>query len=92
VDATKYVPPEMETLDARLRRLDKPGEHLWIMTGAWHIADPASAYDPARIKLMDRENLVSFAGPGCFKCERPYSKAMTKRRCLGTIDDSPPHI
>ena len=83
---TRYQPPGYDVLDARLKAADRPGEHLWIMTGAWLIADPASAYDPAVIKLMDSENLVAFAGPGCFKCEKPYSKSMTKRRCLGSID------
>jgi hypothetical protein len=86
MDVVKYLPPSTETLDARLKRLDKPGEHLWVMTGAWHIANPDSAYDPAQIKLMDRENLVVFAGPGCFKCEKPYSKAMSKRRCNGNVN------
>jgi len=83
---SKYLPPSTETLETRLINLDKPGEHLWIMTGAWHIANPESAFDPAQIKLMDRENLVAFAGPGCYKCEKPYSKQMSKRRCNGTID------
>jgi hypothetical protein len=83
--ATQYLPPERETLDKRLEAADRPGQHLWIMTAAWLIADPASAYDPSKIKLMDRENLVTLAGPGCWKCEKEYSAAMAKRKCLGTL-------
>ena len=86
----QYEPPERETLEKRLLAADRPGEHLWIMTAGWIIADPASAYDPERVKLMDRENLVILAGPGCFKCERPYSGQMAKRRCLGRLDPSGP--
>jgi hypothetical protein len=81
-----YAPIPSTIMDARLRAADKPGEHLWIMTAAWTIADPATARDPEVIKMMDRENLVLFAGPGCFKCERPYSGKMAKRRCLGRLD------
>jgi hypothetical protein len=84
--ADQYLPPDRPILDKRLSALDKPGQHLWIMIGTWHIADPAAAYDPARIKLMDRENLLSFQGPGCFKCERPYSAKMAKRPCLGSVE------
>lgn len=80
-----YEPPGREQLDARLRLADRPGEHLWIMTAGWIITDPAAAQDPAVAKFMDRENLVIFAGPGCFKCEKPYSAKMAKRRCLGRL-------
>jgi hypothetical protein len=82
----QYLPPRTEVLERRLIEADRPGEHLWIMTAGWLIADPGSASDPDVIKLMDRENLVIMAGPGCFKCERPYSGQMAKRRCLGRLD------
>lgn len=61
--ADQYVPPSRAQLDARLRQADKPGEHLWVMTAGWTITDPASAYR-GDVKLMDRNNLVVFAGPG----------------------------
>lgn len=80
-----YEPPGTQRLDNRLANVDKPGEHIWIMTAAWLIADPTTARDPDVIKVMDAENLVMFAGPGCLKCERPYSAKMTKRRCLGSL-------
>ena len=81
----RYQPPPRTTTAARMAAADKPGEHLWVMTAAWLIADPASARDPGTPKLMDAENLVLFAGPGCFKCEREYSAKMAKRRCLGRL-------
>jgi hypothetical protein len=85
VTATQYLPPEREILDKRLTAADRPGEHLWIMTAAWLLADPASASDPSKIKLMDRENLVTLAGPGCWKCEEEYSPRLAKRRCRGKL-------
>jgi hypothetical protein len=81
----RYVPASHDVLDRRIAALDRPGEHLWIMVGAWHIADPAAARDPDVPQLMDAENLLSFQGPGCLKCERPYSAKMAKRRCLGSV-------
>lgn len=82
----RYEPISPDRLDARLKAADRPGEHLWVMVAAWIIGDPGSARDPDVLKLMDRENLVQFQGPGCFKCERPYSGKMAKRRCLGQLE------
>jgi hypothetical protein len=80
-----YQPPLSSTLEARLTAADKPGQHLWVMTAGWLIADPASAHDPDTIKFLDQENLAILAGPGCFKCEREYSGQMAKRPCLGSL-------
>ena len=84
---TRYQPPSRRSLDARLHAMDKPGQHIWVMTAAWRILDPASAYDPEHMKILDLENLVGFAGPGCYKCEKEYSAKMAKRPCLGSIDE-----
>lgn len=81
----RYQPPTRDRLDARLAAADKPGEHMWIMTAAWLMQDPAHANDPGTPKFMDAENLVLFVGPGCFKCECRYSAKMAKRRCLGRL-------
>jgi hypothetical protein len=83
----RYQPLSRADLDRRMRALDKPGEHMWVMSGAWRITDPASAYDAAVMKLLDLENLVMFGGPICFKCERVYSGKMAKRACLGSVDE-----
>lgn len=82
----RYEPLTRRALDARLTALDRPGEHLWIVTAAWHIADPASAWDPGVLTLLDQENLIAMPAPGCYKCEKPYSAKMAKRRCLGSAD------
>jgi hypothetical protein len=82
----QYLPPTLEQLDKRLRAADKPGAHLWVMTAGWLIADPDSAYDPSVLKLMDRENIIVFAGPGCYKCERPYSKRLSRKTCRGSLE------
>jgi hypothetical protein len=87
--ADQYAAPENEILEKRLIAADKPGQHLWIITAGWIMTDPASAYDPAVIKLLDRENLVALAGPGCYKCEKPYSGKMAKRPCLGSLELQP---
>jgi hypothetical protein len=84
-----YRPPSMETLSRRLAAADKPGEHLWIVTVAFGVTDPA-AVDRGRETLMDSEAIIMFAGPGCYKCERPYSAAMAKRPCRGSADEVQP--
>lgn len=82
----KYQPPAQDQLEQRLRAADIRGRHLWVMTAAWLIADPASAFDPAVIKLMDRENIVGLAGPGCYKCEQPYDPRIARKPCRGKLD------
>jgi hypothetical protein len=80
-----YQPPTPATLDRRLRAADRPGAHLWIMTAGWLIADPATVSDPDVIKWLDRENLVVMAGPGCYKCEEPWSPELEARICRGRL-------
>jgi hypothetical protein len=60
-----------------------PGQHLWVMTGLWSIADPASAYDPTVQKYLDLENLISIDGPGCFVCEQMWTAEVAARPCPG---------
>lgn len=78
----RYVPPSGAVLDRRLRALNRPGQHLWVMTAAWHVADPE------RLGLggqLDAENLTGIAGPGCYKCEREYSRKLASRPCTGRL-------
>src|SRR4051794_20584796 len=82
----RYEPLSHAVLARRLAALDKPGEHLWIVTAAWSLPDPASVRDPSVLKLLDQENLIAMPAPGCYNCERPYSAQMAKRRCLGTME------
>ncbi len=85
----RYVPPTQEILGRRMAAADRPGEHLWIMTAAWRVRDPESVRD-GELSLLDTENIVAFAGTGCFKCERPYSRQMAKRPCPGSVAEAQP--
>ena len=85
-EKTLYQPAEHAVLDARMQAADKPGKHMWVMTAGWLIADPESAFDPDIPTLMDAENLIILAGPGCYKCELPYSKGLTYGVCKGTAE------
>lgn len=63
----------------RVVQLDPgPGAHLWVMLAAWYVANPREP----EINL-DRENLLSLNGPGCYKCEQPFSKRLAKKPCRG---------
>lgn len=55
-----------------------PGEHLWVVTGAWRVADPSSSG-----LILDHENLLSVEGPGCFVCEQVWSEQVAARPCPG---------
>jgi hypothetical protein len=90
-NGTKYQPPPSRVLDKRIQSFDKPGEHLWTMMASWHISDArvAAAHmrgaDPENPILMDTENLIGFVGPGCFKCEQPYSNRVARGPCRGSV-------
>jgi hypothetical protein len=85
-DAAQYQPPTGAVMDARLEAADRPGEHLWIMTAGWVLREPPeTARDPDISKYLDRENLVILAGPGCYKCELPWSPTVARRRCGGHL-------
>lgn len=77
----KIKSPTEEILDRRLEQHDKPGSHLWIITGAWVTTDPR-----AKRLDLDIENLVSIAGPGCLKCERPFSNRLASQPCRGSME------
>jgi hypothetical protein len=85
-------------MDAAMADADAPGEHLWIMTAAWRLTDPAKAYaatmtpefDEDNSYLLDGENIISLAGPGCFKCEQIYSPTLAAQPCTGSATDPMP--
>jgi hypothetical protein len=74
-----YVPTDV--LEGRLERADVPGRHLWVITGMWLIADPSQRENVQ----LDSENLLTVQGPGCFKCEQPYSRQLARRPCRGSL-------
>jgi hypothetical protein len=64
---------------ARRIQLDPgPGRHMWIWLAAWYVADPREL----EVNL-DRENLINMTGPGCYKCEQPFSNRLAKQPCRG---------
>jgi hypothetical protein len=76
----EHIPPDDEVFDRRLAQLDRPGTHLWVYVAAWAAADPRAAE-----AHLDSENLVSITGPGCFKCEQPFSNRLARKPCRGRI-------
>lgn len=83
----RYEPPPRTVRDRRTELADQPGRHLWVMTAAWKISDPAAwSSSTAEPVTLDSENIVMFAGPGCLKCEQEYSAALAARPCTGSVD------
>ncbi len=60
----------------------RSGEHFWIMALAYRV-DPKLFADGTHTPILDRENLASVSGPGCYYCEQPYSPQIAARRCRG---------
>lgn len=85
---THYKVPPTEISDARLAAHDRPGAHIWVMTAAWRIADPAKLTLDHGPVIMDAENIIMFAGPGCLKCELPWTPGLEKVKCGGSVSDS----
>lgn len=81
---TDYQPPTRQVLDKRLHRADRPGQHLWLMTAAWALDDPERSIREAQ--YLDAENLLVIAGPGCYKCEREYSRKLARQPCRGSVE------
>jgi hypothetical protein len=51
---------------------------MWVWLGVWYVANPREM----EVNL-DRENLINLAGPGCYKCDQPYSNRLAKQPCRG---------
>lgn len=60
----------------------RSGEHLWIVTTA-HKVNPAVWTEASHTPMLDRETLLSVAGPGCYYCEKVYTPLLATRRCTG---------
>jgi len=61
------------------------GKHLWTVMALYRITNPAVSQDPGGQILMDRENLLTIEGPGCFKCEKPWTPDIGRRFCQGVM-------
>lgn len=78
---------------SRIHRQDLPdpgpGKHLWNTLVAFHVSDDmmrqlAAGDVPAL--LLDHENILTVEGPGCYKCEEPFSKRLYYRKCTGSME------
>lgn len=58
------------------------GQHLWVATVAYRIADPTNKYG-----VLDHESLFTPPTLGCFICERQYEPGMERTRCPGDPTD-----
>lgn len=81
--------PNRLILEHRQHMHDRPGEHLWVISAAWRVADPAALTDGS---ILDAESLLMVEGPGCFKCERPYSRRLARKPCRGGMQDPGPDV
>jgi hypothetical protein len=68
-----------------------PGEHLWTILTMHRVGDDMirrlNAGEHPGPALLDHENLLTLEGPGCFKCEQPYSRYIAHRKCTGSMGD-----
>ena len=61
------------------------GKHLWTIIVMYAVADPRVVADPSGQFLLDRENLLTIEGPGCYKCEQPWKAGLERRWCQGSM-------
>lgn len=62
----------------RIPEFDKhSGAHLWTVISMYRWAPGTET------PMLDMENLLSVQGPGCYYCEKPYTKLLATRRCTG---------
>lgn len=67
-----------------------PGEHLWMFSVAFRMSDEtarvlAEGKQPETI-IFDHENVLTAPGPGCYKCEEPFTRRLYFRKCTGSMD------
>jgi len=55
-----------------------PGKHLWVVLPMFQVhPNGAMRFD------LDRENLLTIEGPGCYWCEQPWTLSLATRPCAG---------
>lgn len=87
----QFRPASQQVLQKRMQNADKPGQHLWMMTAAWAVSDPqGAATGTSGPQILDAENLLSFGGPICFKCEETWTRKRAAQRCPGSITEPMP--
>lgn len=72
---THHVPNEVD----RIPNFDpRSADHLWAIITMYQWGGPT-----VETPLLDRENLLSIVGPGCYYCGSDWSENKAKRRCPG---------
>lgn len=82
----KYRPVGQDVLQRRMELANTPGQHMWIITAAWLASDPQGAAAGVD-QFLDTENMLSFGGPICFKCEQVWSRKLEQRPCTGSATE-----
>ena len=57
----------------------KPGEHMWVVLVMFRVNPTADRY------ALDRENLLSVEGPGCFWCEKKWTPELAAQPCRDVL-------
>jgi hypothetical protein len=78
----EVTPEELSNRYPGLPEYDpRSGNHCWIITPVYKI-NPTKWPADDQVHL-DKENLMTIAGPACLFCEQGYSKYLANRRCPG---------
>lgn len=56
----------------------RTGDHMWTMVACYRWGGP-----DVEKNMLDLENLLLLAGPGCYYCDQIYTPALATRRCKG---------
>jgi len=62
-----------------------------MMVASWYVADAqGAATGSIGQQILDTENLISFGGPVCLKCEEAWSRKLAARPCNGSATEPMP--
>lgn len=75
-----------EEFARRVRVAVQSGDHLWIATLAYFVADSSLDTLAETPVMFDVENLAMRPAIGCYVCEQPYSVELRRRRCRPSSD------
>lgn len=53
------------------------GKHLWVVMSVFRVSPGLKRFD------LDRENLLTIEGPGCYWCEQPWTEELSRQPCGG---------
>lgn len=56
-------------------------QHFWAIFVGYAI--DIRNIEEGKEGILDHENMVQVSPPGCYHCERPYSKFLASQKCMG---------